>query len=147
MDFLDIQTYIGIKLLLLLFVVVAIYLVYKKKPAPYFMALVGVISAAAYFLLVNNLKLPFYGLQGDEITLTAMYNTFAHVGFSSDFAYHNLASFYPPAFFWLFGLIGRFLDLNGVVIYKLAAFSFFLIFPLGLYYYQKYLFHCYAFLS
>ncbi len=138
MDFLDIQTYIGIKLLLLLFVAVAIYLVYKKKPAPYFMALVGVISAAAYFLLVNNLKLPFYGLQGDEITLTAMYNTFAHVGLGTDFAYHNLPAFYPPAFFWIFGALGWLLNLNGIVIFKLAAFCFFLVSPLAIYYVGKY---------
>jgi hypothetical protein len=68
-----------------------------------------------------------------------MYNTFAHVNLGADFAYHNLPSFYPPAFFWLFGLIGKIFNLNGVVLFKLAAFSFFLFFPAGLYYFQKYL--------
>ncbi|MFA6514367.1 MAG: arabinofuranosyltransferase [Patescibacteria group bacterium] len=139
MDFLDVQILISIKLLLLLFIAISFYLIYLKKSPVYFLALAGLISAASYFLLVNDLQLPFWGLQGDEITLTAMYNTFAHVNFSADFAYHSLPSFYPPASFWLFGLIGRVFNLNGIVIFKLAAFSFFLFFPVGLYYFQKYL--------
>jgi hypothetical protein len=139
MDFLDVQTYIVIKLLLLLFVIVSIYLVYKKKNPLYFLFLTGIISATSYYVFVNNLQLPFFGLQGDEITLTAMYNTVSQVGPGLDFAHFNLAAFYPPAFFWLFGMIGKIFNLNGVLIYKLAGFTFFLIFPLGLYYFQKYL--------
>lgn len=137
MDFFDVQTYSAIKLLLLLFVAVAIYLFYKKKPVTYFLGLTGFISAGAYFLLVNNLDLSFYSLQGDEITLAAMYNTFAHVSLGADFAYHGLPAFYPPAFFWIFGLIGYLLNLNGVVILKLAACCFFLVFPLATYYLGK----------
>ncbi|MCF6276644.1 MAG: arabinofuranosyltransferase [Candidatus Magasanikbacteria bacterium] len=101
--------------------------------------MVGVISSASYFLWTNNLQLLFWGLQGDEITIAAMYNTFASVGLWSDFAYHNLPPFYPPAFFWFFGLIGGILNWNGIKIAKFAAFSFFLVFPIGSYYYQKYL--------
>jgi len=139
MDYFDIQMYIGIKLLFVLFTVVSIYLIYKKKNPVHFLILVGWVSAVAYFLLVNNLQLSFWGLQGDEITIAAMYNTFAHVSLWSDFAYHNLPAFYPPAFFWIFGIIGRILNWNGVMIAKLASFSFFLIFPIGSYYCQKYL--------
>lgn len=140
MDFLDIQILISIKLLFLLFIALSFYLISRKKNPVYFLGLAGIISAASYFLLMNNLQLPFWGLQGDEITITAMYNTFAHVGFGVDFAYHSLPAFYPPAFFWLFGLAGRLFDLNGIIIFKLAAFSFFLFFPVSLYYFQRYLF-------
>lgn len=139
MNFFDIQVYSAIKLLLLLFVLISIYLIYKKKKPVYFLFLVGVVSATSFFIFVNNLQLPLFGLQGDEITLAAMYNTFAHVGFGADFAYHNLVSFYPPAFFWLFGIIGKILNINGVVIFKLATFCFFLFFPLGLYYFQMFI--------
>lgn len=139
MNFFDIQMYIGIKLLFIVFVVISIYLVYKKKKPFYFLALVGIVSASSYFLLVNNLQLSFWGLQGDEITIAGMYNTFAHISLWSDFAYHNLPPFYPPAFFWFFGLIGRILNYDGVRIAKLAAFSFFLFFPIASYYFQKYL--------
>lgn len=139
MDFFDIQIYIGIKLLFIVFIVFSVYIIRKKKNPVYFLILTGVISATSYFLLVNNLQLLFWGLQGDEITIAAMYNTFAHVSLWSDFAYHNLPAFYPPAFFWFFGIIGRILNWNGVMIAKLASFSFFLIFPVGLYYFQKYL--------
>ena len=139
MNFFDIQMYIGIKLLFLLFVATSVYLIFKNKKPVYFLVLVGVISSASYFLLVNNLQLSFWGLQGDEITIAAMYNTFAHVSLWSDFAYHNLPAFYPPAFFWIFGLVGRLFDWDGVKIAKFAAMSFFLFFPVGLYYFQKYL--------
>lgn len=137
MDFLDIQAYIGIKLLFLLFLVISFFLIQRKKSPIYFLWLTGIISAAAYFLLINNLQLPFWGLQGDEITLAAMYNTFAQTGWGVDFAYHHLASFYPPACFWLFGFIGMVFNLNGIVLMKLAAFSFFLFFPITLYYFQQ----------
>ncbi|MDO8592549.1 MAG: hypothetical protein Q7R92_02100 [bacterium] len=139
MNFFDIQMYIGIKLLLLLFMASALYLIYKKKNPAYFLILAGGVSAASYFLLVNNLQLSFWGLQGDEITIAAMYNTFARASLWSDFAYHHLPPFYPPLFFWLFALAGRLLGWNGIMIAKSAAFSFFLFFPAGLYYFQKYL--------
>jgi len=139
MNYFDIQMYIGIKLLFILFIAVSIYLIYKKKNPAYLLVLAGGVSATSYFLLVNNLQLSFWGLQGDEITIAAMYNTFAHVSLWSDFAYHNLPAFYPPAFFWAFGIIGRILNWNGIMIAKLASFSFLLIFPIGSYYFQKYL--------
>lgn len=135
MNFFDVQLYIVIKLLLILFVIIAIYLVYKQKKPVYLLILVGFISAVAYALLVKNLQLPFWGLQGDEITITAMYNTFAHVSLTSDFSYHQLAPFYPPAWFWIFGLIGRWLNYNGIMIAKVASCFFFLFFPVGLYYF------------
>jgi len=139
MNFFDIQMYIGIKLLFLLFVATSVYLICKNKKPIYFLVLVGVISSVSYFLLVNNSQLLFWGLQGDEITIAAMFNTFAHVSLWSDFAYHNLPPFYPPAFFWIFGLVGRLFDWDGIKIAKFAAMSFFLFFPVGFYYFQKYL--------
>lgn len=140
MNFFDIQTYIAIKLLLLLFIALSLYLVYKKKYQIPFLLFVGVISAVSYALLVNDLELLFWGLQGDELTLSAMYNTFAHGKvFNTDFAYHSLPPFYPPAFFWIFSVIGKIMSWNGVLIAKFAAFCFFLLFPVGSYYFAKYL--------
>jgi len=123
----------------IVFLISSIYLVHKKKKKIYFLLLVGLISSASYFFLTNDLASMLWGLQGDEITIAAMYNTFAHVGLGSDFAYHNLPPFYPPAFFWFFGLIGKMMNWNGVLIAKFASFCFFLCFPAGLYYYQKFL--------
>ncbi|MFH1867237.1 MAG: hypothetical protein ABIJ81_04120 [Patescibacteria group bacterium] len=79
-------------------------------------------------------------MQGDEITISAMYNTFANSSvFNSDFAYHHLPPFYPPLFFWIFSLIGKIMNWNGILMAKFAAFCFFLLFPVGLYYFIKYL--------
>ncbi len=139
MDFFDVQMYASVKLLCVTFIAAAIYLVYKKKDPIYFLILVGLVSATAYIFLTSGLDLSFWGLQGDEVTIAAMYNTFAHVGLGADFAYHSLPPFYPPGFFWFFGAIGGMMNWNGVIIGKFAAFIFFLFFPLGLYLFQKYL--------
>jgi len=76
-------------------------------------------------------------LQGDEVTIAAMYNTFAHVSFFSDFSYHNLPPFYPPLFFWIFALPGRLLDWNGVQMAKIASAVSMAVFPILVYGVQK----------
>lgn len=140
MNFSDIQIYCSIKIILVLFVVLAIYLIAKKKNPLYLLTAFGLASATTYGLWANNLQLPLWGLQGDELTISAMFNAFAHVGLGADFGYHSLPAFYPPAFFWLFGAIGHLLDWNGIVMAKAAAASFMLIFPAGLFMIQRRLF-------
>jgi hypothetical protein len=140
MTFLDIQIYSGIKLILVLFAILATYLIIKKKNPLYLLIAFGLTSASAYFLWSNNLQLPLWGLQGDELTIAAMFNTFAKIGLGADFSYHHLPPFYPPASFWLFGLIGRFFHWNGIVMIKAAATTFLLIFPAVVYLLQRRLF-------
>jgi len=140
MNYSDIQIYLGIKSLLVLFAVLAAYLIIKKKNPLYLLTLFGLISAGTYVLWSNNLQLPLWGLQGDELTIAAMFNAFAKVGLGADFSYHSLPPFYPPAFFWLFGLIGRFFHWNGIIMIKAAATAFFLVFPTGVYLLQRHLF-------
>lgn len=140
MNYSDIQIYSSIKLLLVLFAILAAYLIIKKKNPLYLLTLFGLISAGTYALWSNNLQLPLWGLQGDELTIAAMFNTFAKVGLGADFSYHSLPPFYPPAFFWLFGLIGHLLHWNGIVMLKAAATIFLLIFPAAIYLLQRRLF-------
>jgi len=123
-----------IKILAIAFTALGVFLLSRKIKSVYFLWLVGATSALAYFFLVNNQPLLLWGLQGDELTIAAMYSSFAHVSFWSDYAFHGLPPFYPPAFFWLFASIGRFFDWNGVQMAKLAAFSFFLFFSAITYY-------------
>ena len=137
MNFSDIQIYIIIKLILIAFAVVSIFLIYKKSKPIYFLMLAGIASAVSYAFFVNDMGLMFWGLQGDELTIAAMYNTFAKIGFGSDFAFHKLAPFYPPLFFWFFALIGKIMNWNGIITAKVASFSFLLTFPLLLYFLQK----------
>lgn len=138
MNLFDVQMYLIIKLLLIIFLGAGIFIIYKRYQPIYFLVLFGLISATAYILFVNNLGLLLWGLQGDEVTISAMYNNFASSGiFGSDFAFHQLSSFYPPAFFWFFGQFGKLMSLNGVVIAKLASTTFFFSFPIVLYFFQK----------
>lgn len=140
MTFLDIQIYSGIKVILVLFAILATYLIIKRKNPLYLLIAFGLTSAGTYALWSNNLQLPLWGLQGDELTIAAMFNAFAKIGLSADFSYHNLPPFYPPASFWLFGLIGRFFHWNGIIMIKAAATIFLLVFPAAVYLLQRRLF-------
>lgn len=137
LSYFDVQSLIVIKLCLVLFVGGGIVWVYYKLAPWGFLVVTGVLSAVAYLALTAGLRLPFWGLQGDEVTIVAMYNTFAHYGLHSDFAYHALPPFYPPAFFWLFALIGKLWNWNGVVIAKFSAAVTYLLFPTVTYWLQK----------
>jgi len=141
MDFLlaynDLQHIVGIKIIFFAFILLGIIGIYKKWSAVFFLWLIGLCSAAAYYLLSNDLALPLWGLKGDEITIAAMYEMFAHGSLASDFAYAGLPAFYPPLFFWIFAIPGRFLDMNGVQMMKLGAITTFALFPIGFYLIQK----------
>jgi Arabinofuranosyltransferase N terminal len=130
---------ISIKFVLILFVVAAMILVWRKAKPWLFLLLVGAAAAASYALMTRHFILSFWGLVGDEATIAAIYNTFAHVSFFSDFAYHNLPPFYPPLFFWIFALPGKIMSWNGVTIAKFASIISFLLIPISAYGYFKFL--------
>ena len=142
MDFIfsysDIQHIVLVKLCFFLFVSLGLIGIYKKWKPIFFVILMSVTSALAYYFLVRGTALMFWGLRADEITIAAMYEMFAHGPFWGDFAYAALPPFYPPLFFWLFGLVGRLLDLNGIQIAKIASFSTILVFPIFFYLTQKF---------
>ncbi|KKS51586.1 MAG: hypothetical protein UV18_C0020G0007, partial [Candidatus Magasanikbacteria bacterium GW2011_GWC2_42_27] len=138
MTFFDIHVLAAIKLISIVFVIGGYFFIKKKNPV-LFLLWFGVLSAVSYILFVNDRQLLFWGLQGDELTIAAMYNTFAHVGFGADFAFHNFPPFYPPGFFWLFSIPGKIFGWNGVQMAKFAAASFFFVFPIGAYVTQRFL--------
>ncbi|HPU92051.1 MAG TPA: arabinofuranosyltransferase [bacterium] len=140
MNFSDIQIYSSIKIILMLFAILAAYLIIKKKNPLYLLLLFGLTSAGTYALWSNNLQLPLWGLQGDELTIAAIFNTLAKIGFSSDFSYHGLPPFYPPGSFWFFSFWGRLFNWNGIIMMKVAATTFFLLFPAVVFLLQRYLF-------
>lgn len=137
MTFQDIHVLVAIKLIFLIFLIFGFFSIRKKFPLWIFLLCFGLASAGAYALLVNDTALLFFGLEGDEVTIAAMYNTFAHVGFTSDFAFHGLPAFYPPLYFWIFAIPGKWFAWNGVQIAKVASATFFLCFPIGLYLLQR----------
>ncbi|MEK7084378.1 MAG: arabinofuranosyltransferase, partial [Patescibacteria group bacterium] len=142
----DLQHYILVKLCFFAFIAVGLLIIYQQsevrsqKTEVSFLLLVGLFSALGYFFLVHGNQLMFWGLKADEITIAAMYETFAHGSLLSDFAYANLPPFYPPLWFWIFGLVGRFMDWNGVQIAKCAAFVTILLFPMVFYFVQRWVF-------
>jgi len=138
-SFQAIQHLIAIKFVLILFLVIGVGMIYKKVKLSWFLLVVGVLSGIAYAIFVNNLELLFFGLQGDEITIAAMFNSMAHGSFFSDFAYQDLPPFYPPLFFWSVAVFGRLFSWNGVIMTKAAAFSTLCAFPVLTYLAQTYL--------
>ncbi len=138
LTFLDAQNIISIKICLVLFLVFSLIALFSKKIKPwYFMLGSGLIMGLAYYFLSKNLAIPFWGLKGDELTISAMYTTFSQIGLGSDFSYHNLPPFYPPLFFWLTVILGKFLSLSAIGMAKLGGLLAFTFFPIALYLIQK----------
>lgn len=136
-SFIDLQHILLVKICFFLFVALGIIGIYRAWRPIVFLLLAGGLSAAAYLLLVNNLFLSFWGLTGDEITIAAMYEVFAHGSLLSDFAYAHLPPFYPPLFFWIFGFVGRLFDWNGVQIATFASATTMAFFPAAFYLLQR----------
>jgi len=141
-SFYDLQHFILIKFILFLFLGVGLFWIWKKWSLCHFLIFTGLCAGAAYFILVHGMNRMFWGLKGDEVTIAAMYNTFAHKSFFSDFAYTSLPPFYPPLFFWIFAFFGRLFNWNGIQIAKLASFITIVCFPVFIYlvqfFYAKY---------
>ncbi len=137
LTFVDIQHLILVKLCLVVFIISGFVCLYYKIKPWIFLLITGACLAAGFYFFIDGLRLPFWGLTGDEVTVAAMYNTFAHGGWFSDFAYHSLPPFYPPLWFWLFAVWGKIFGLNGIVLAKLSVFCAYLILPIGLYLIQR----------
>ncbi|MFA7314368.1 MAG: hypothetical protein WC025_00350 [Candidatus Magasanikbacteria bacterium] len=133
LSFHDIQLILMIKLCLVLFFGFGLLSLWKKWHPLIFLAVTGILVCISYLLLVNNLGLSFWGLRGDEVTIAAMFEMFAHGSFFSDFAFPNLVPWYPPLFFWIFAIPGRIFNWNGVLIDKVSVATTFLFFPTFVY--------------
>lgn len=133
----DLQHIIAVKLFFFLFIALGLVAIYQKWRFGYFLFLIGISSGLAYFFLVHQMKLMFWGLEADEITIAAMYEMFAHGSLLSDFAYASLPPFYPPLWFWIFGLIGKFLNYNGIQIAKIGAVGAIVFYPVLFFLIQK----------
>lgn len=138
LTFLDAQNIINIKICLVFFLVFSLLALLTNKIKPWhFMLGGGLLLGLAYYFLSKNLVLPFWGLKGDELTISAMYTTFSQIGFGSDFSYHNLPPFYPPLFFWVTIFIGKFFSLSSIGMAKLGGIFAFTLFPIIFYLIQK----------
>lgn len=133
LSFGDIQHIIAIKLCLAVFVISGIIALWRKWHPVVFLSITGILVAASFFLLMDDVSLSFWGLRGDEVTIAAMFEMFAHGSYWSDFAFPTLPPFYPPLFFWSFAWLGNIFGWHGVFLHKVSTFTTFLIFPIMLY--------------
>lgn len=136
LSFVDIQHLVAVKACFFLFLLLAIIAIYRQWKPWVYLAFVGGFSALAYFFFVRHMGLMFWGLLGDEITIAAMYEMFAHGNMLADFAYPQLPPFYPPLWFQAFGFFGSLLHWNGIQIAKLAASTTIGVFPVAFYFLQ-----------
>lgn len=132
----DLNQIIAIKFCLYAFLVLGGFLIWFKAKNYWFLLLYSILSALAYYIFVNDMGLMFWGLKGDEVTIAAMYYKMSSLGWA-DFSYSHLPPFYPPLFFYIFGLVGKFFSFNGIQIAKLATLCSFLTFPSIVYFVQK----------
>ncbi len=99
---------------------IAFFAIYKQR----FFFLVVTIAlgvSATYFALVNNVVLPWWGLNGDEIFIFAFFEKVLSGQPFSDFFYHDLSVFYPPLYFWLVGGIASLFKLTAIQAGKLGV--------------------------
>ncbi|KKW42125.1 MAG: hypothetical protein UY92_C0010G0041 [Candidatus Magasanikbacteria bacterium GW2011_GWA2_56_11] len=133
----DIQHLIAVKAMFYVFLAGSVAWVLRRWRLSYFLLWVGLASGLAYYFFVRHLALMFWGLQGDEVTIAAMYEMFAHGSLFSDFAYASLPPFYPALFFQVFGALGRLMDWNGVQIAKFASLFTIVVYPFVFYRLQE----------
>lgn len=127
-----------IKLLFCFFVGLGILFYFKFKKPLAFVFLISSFSALAYYFLIYGFKTTFWGIVGDEIFITAIFQKFANGHFFSDFFYANLPPFYPPLYFWVVGLISYALGFNGVKATHAGIMLVLFFTPLLAYFIQKY---------
>lgn len=137
----DLHHFVAIKMVFFLFIAGAIACWYTCKKPWVFLLWAGVTAGLGYFLFVDDLALPFWGLRGDEVTIAAMFESFAHGGPFRDFGYGHLPPFYPPLYFWIFSLVGKILNWNGIQIMKFASLVMIALFPIVVYGAQQLFFH------
>lgn len=131
----DVQHLALVKWCWFVFVGGGLVLWWRRVPGWVWPLWLGVMTALAYWILVDGLPMMFWGLKADEVTIGAMYQRFA-VDWNSDFGYAQLPPFYPALFFQLFGTIGGWFDWNGVKIAKSASAVALLVIPSALYWVQ-----------
>lgn len=126
-----------IKLFFYFFIGLGILLFFKFKKQILFIALIAVFLTATYFVIIQQSELTWWGLQGDEIFVTAFLQKVAAGQFFSDFFYGNLPPFYPPLYFWLVGGLAFLLKLNGIQAAQLGVTLVLFLVPFLVYFWQK----------
>lgn len=123
-----------IKLLFLTFITLGLVFYWKIRKPILFVSLISIFSALSYLAITWQAQVPWWGLVGDEIFVTAFLQKVAAGFFYSDFFYTDLPIFYPPLYFWALGLAGFIFSLNGVVLSQIGVFIILLITPFLIYF-------------
>jgi len=127
-----------IKLLFYLFIAIGIFcFFYFRKPIVFILLISGFLSAS-YAVLVWHSQLPWWGLQGDEVFVTAFLVKVISGRFFSDFFHTNFPPFYPALYYWLIGGIGYFLKISSIKTAQLGVAITLFLTPLIVYLVQKY---------
>ena len=127
----------AIKLLFYLFIGLGILSWFKFRKPIIFVSLVAGFLVSTYLIIIYQAKLTWWGLQGDEIFVTAFLEKVASGHFFSDFFYTSLPPFYPPLYFWLVGGLAGLLKFNGVQAAQLGVALVLLLTPFIVYLWQK----------
>lgn len=126
-----------IKLLFLTFIGLGILFYWKNKKPIFFIGLISFFSAFSYLAIIWQAQVPWWGLVGDEIFVTAFLQKIAGGFFTSDFFYSDLPAFYPPLYFWVLGFFGFIFKLSGVLLSQIGVFVVLLITPFFVYFWQR----------
>ncbi len=127
----------AIKLLFYLFIGLGILFWFKFRKPIIFISLIAGFLVSTYLIIIYQSKLTWWGLQGDEIFVTAFLEKIASGHFFSDFFYTSLPPFYPPLYFWLVGGLAGLLKFNGIQAAQLGVALVLALTPFLVYLWQK----------
>ncbi len=127
-----------IKLLFYLFIGLGLILFFKLKKPILLVTLIAAFLATTYLVLIYQAKVTWWGLQGDEIFVTAFLEKVAFGQPFSDFFYSGLPPFYPPLYFWLIGGLAFLFKLNGVGAAQLGVAIVLFVLPFLVYFWSSY---------
>ena len=125
------------RLLLCFFLLAGIWWYRRKGPLLGYALLAGLSLAVTYLILIVGSQLTWWGLQGDEIFVTANLRRMAGFDWFSDFFYAQLPPFYPPLYFWLVGGFAGMLGLNGIRAAQLGVCAVLFFTPVVAYLWQR----------
>ena len=108
------------KIILALGLLALVWFFRQRRHPIYFTAVAASMIGSFTLMILWPLQKMWWGNNGDEMFVGAYFTQIIQGSMWQDYYYHWLPPFYPPLYFWSFGMIGRLLALSSITTAKLG---------------------------